>query len=87
MLFYGSVVMVVVYLLWVNESQLKKVKVEIEEASNNPQGLILEAIHSASYSGPLAISLMATEAAINRLDGTILEEFVVVRSSSSLMVA
>lgn len=54
-------------------------KQELEGLSNNPQGLLLEAIHSAGYSGALANPLMAPESALNRLDGTILKEFVAVR--------
>ncbi|KAL5127456.1 Mitochondrial-processing peptidase subunit alpha [Glycine soja] len=59
----------------VNE-QLLKVKDEIGEASKNPQDLLLEAIHSAGFSGALANPLLASESALNRLNGTILEEFV-----------
>lgn len=59
--------------------QLQKVKAELGELSNNPQGLLLEAIHSAGYSGALANPLLAPESAINRLNSTILEEFVAVR--------
>ena len=62
--------------LWV---QLRKVKAELGELSNNPQGLLLEAIHSAGYSGALANPLLASELSLSRLDGTILEEFVAVR--------
>ncbi|KAF8388889.1 hypothetical protein HHK36_025570 [Tetracentron sinense] len=65
-----------VFLDWEVNEQLQKVKVEIGEISNNPQGLLLEAIHSAGYSGALANPLLAPESAINRLDSTILEEFV-----------
>lgn len=55
-------------------------KAEISEASNNPDALVLEAIHSAGYSGALANPLLAPESAITRLNGTILEEFVAVSS-------
>lgn len=58
--------------------QLKKVTAELGELSRNPQGLLLEAIHSAAYSGALANPLIAPESAINRLNETILEEFVAV---------
>lgn len=58
--------------------QLLKVKSEISDASNNPQGLLLEAIHSAGYSGALANPLLAPESAISRLNSTILEEFIAV---------
>lgn len=59
--------------------QLRKVKAELSELSNNPQGLLLEAIHSAGYAGALANPLLAPESSLNRLDNTILEEFVAVR--------
>ncbi|XP_008795498.2 mitochondrial-processing peptidase subunit alpha-like isoform X2 [Phoenix dactylifera] len=63
-----------VFLDWeVNE---QKVKAEIGEVSSNPQGLLLEAIHSAGYTGALANPLMAPESAVNRLNATILEDFV-----------
>ncbi|KAJ4708567.1 mitochondrial-processing peptidase subunit alpha-like [Melia azedarach] len=65
-----------VFLDWEVNEQLQKVKSEISEASNNPQGLLLEAIHSAGYSGALANPLLAPESAINRLDSSILEEFI-----------
>lgn len=57
-------------------------KAEISEASKNPQDLLLEAIHSAGYSGALANPLLAQESATNRLNGTILEEFVAVSRES-----
>jgi len=59
--------------------QLQKIKSEIAEVSVNPQGLLLEALHSAGYSGALAKPLMASKSAVNRLDVSILEEFVAVR--------
>ncbi|XP_073110779.1 uncharacterized protein [Elaeis guineensis] len=66
--------------------KLKKIKAELGEASNNPQGLLLEAIHSAGCSGALPNPLIAPESAINRLNGTILQEFVGVRSSTGLVI-
>lgn len=57
-------------------------KDELGQLSNNPQGLLLEAIHSAGYSGALANPLLAPESALNRLDGAILEEFVHVRKKN-----
>ncbi|CAJ1937086.1 unnamed protein product [Sphenostylis stenocarpa] len=65
-----------VFLDWEVNEQLLKVKAEIGEASKNPQDLLLEAIHSAGFSGALANPLLASESALNRLNGTILEEFV-----------
>ena len=54
-------------------------KAELGELSNNPQGLLLEAVHSAGYSGALANPLLASETALNRLNSSLLEEFVAVR--------
>lgn len=65
-----------VFLDWEVKEELKKIKDELGQLSNNPQGLLLEAIHSAAYSGALANPLLAPESALNRLDGVILEEFV-----------
>ena len=67
-----------VFLDWEVNEQLLKVKAEIGEASKNLQDLLLEAIHSAGFSGALANPLLASESALNRLNGTILEEFVTV---------
>uniref|UniRef100_A0A5B6YHP0 Uncharacterized protein n=1 Tax=Davidia involucrata TaxID=16924 RepID=A0A5B6YHP0_DAVIN len=75
-----------VFLDWEVNEQLQKVKAEIAEASNNPQGLLLEALHSAGYSGALANPLMAPESAINRLNSTILEEFVAENYTAHRMV-
>lgn len=58
--------------------QLQKVKAEIAEAANNPQGLLLEAIHTAGYSGALANPLLAPESAVNSLNSSVLEHFVAV---------
>jgi len=58
--------------------QLRKVKSELGELSNNPQGLLLEAVHSAGYSGALANPLLASESALNTLNSSLLEEFVAV---------
>lgn len=55
-------------------------KEEIGDIAINPQRLLMEAVHSAGYSGALAMPLFATETALNRLNGPILEEFVAVRS-------
>ncbi|KAF5453085.1 hypothetical protein F2P56_028024 [Juglans regia] len=74
------------FLDWEVNEELLKVKAEIGELSNNPQGLLLEAIHSAGYSGALANPLLAPEAALNRLDGTILKEFVAENYTAPRMV-
>ncbi|KAF0927294.1 hypothetical protein E2562_031497 [Oryza meyeriana var. granulata] len=64
------------FLEWEVKEQLQKIKSEISEVSGDPHGLLMEALHSAGYSGALAKPLIASESAVNRLDVTILEEFV-----------
>ncbi|KAJ0008461.1 hypothetical protein Pint_29606 [Pistacia integerrima] len=55
---------------------LSKLKSELRELRNNPRRLLLEAIHSAGYAGALANPLLAPKLMLNRLDGTVLEEFI-----------
>ncbi|WJX91977.1 mitochondrial processing peptidase [Trifolium repens] len=74
------------FLDWEVNEELRKVKAELGELSNNPQGLLLEAIHSAGYSGALAYPLLAPEEALNRLDGPSLEEFVAENYTAPRMV-
>ncbi|XP_057967702.1 mitochondrial-processing peptidase subunit alpha-like [Malania oleifera] len=74
------------FLDWEVNEQLQNVKAQIAEASNNPEGLLMEAIHSAGYSGALAIPLLAPESALSRLNGTILEEFVAENYTAPRMV-
>ncbi|WOK95698.1 mitochondrial-processing peptidase subunit alpha [Canna indica] len=74
------------FLDWEVNEQLHKVKAEMGEISKNPQGLLLEAIHSAGYSGALANPLMATESAINRLNSDTLGEFVSANYTAPRMV-
>lgn len=74
------------FLEWEVKEQLQKIKSEIAEVSSNPQGLLLEALHSAGYSGALAKPLMATESAINKLDISTLEQFVHENYTASRMV-
>lgn len=52
---------------------------EIGELANNPMGYLLEAVHSAGFSGALASPLYAPESAITGLTGDVLEQFVSVR--------
>ncbi|KAK9282165.1 hypothetical protein L1049_005077 [Liquidambar formosana] len=75
-----------VFLDWEVNEQLQKVKAELGELSNNPQGLLLEAIHSAGYAGALANPLLAPESALNRLNSTILEGFVFENYTAPRMV-
>ncbi|XP_065849378.1 mitochondrial-processing peptidase subunit alpha-like [Euphorbia lathyris] len=75
-----------VFLDWEVNEQLQKLKSEISGASNNPLGLLSEAIHSAAFSGPLANPLLAPESSIDRLDSTILEDFVTENYTARRMV-
>ncbi|XP_058074113.1 mitochondrial-processing peptidase subunit alpha-like [Magnolia sinica] len=75
-----------VFLDWEVNEQLQKVKAEIAEISNNPQGLLLEAIHCAGYSGALGNPLLAPESAISRINSTVLEEFVTENYTAPRMV-
>ncbi|KAE8710421.1 putative mitochondrial-processing peptidase subunit alpha-1 [Hibiscus syriacus] len=74
------------FLDWEVNEQLQKMKEEIAEAAKNPHGMLLEAIHSAGYSGALANPRLAPESAINALDSTILEDFVLENFTAPRMV-
>ncbi|CAJ1955338.1 unnamed protein product [Sphenostylis stenocarpa] len=74
------------FLDWEVSEEIRKVKAEIGELTNNPQGLLMEAVHSVGYSGALAIPLLASESALNRLNGSILEEFVAENYTAPRMV-
>ncbi|OQU78332.1 hypothetical protein SORBI_3009G204601 [Sorghum bicolor] len=74
------------FLDWEVKEQLQNIKSEIADVSANPQGLLLEALHSAGYSGALAKPLMASESAVNQLDVSILEEFVAEHYTAPRMV-
>jgi mitochondrial-processing peptidase subunit alpha len=67
------------------ENQLNTMHGEIEEASKNPQGLIMEALHSVGYAGALSNSLIATESTLMGLDGSVLKDFVAVRLVLSVL--
>ncbi|KAL6134546.1 hypothetical protein ACLB2K_066777 [Fragaria x ananassa] len=64
------------FLEWEVNEELTKIRADIDELSKNPQGLLLEKIHSAGFTGALRNPLMASEEALQRLNGDILEEFV-----------
>ncbi|KAG2306423.1 hypothetical protein Bca52824_026171 [Brassica carinata] len=51
-----------------------QVNEEIAELAKNPMGLLMEAVHTAGYSGALANPLYAHESALDRLNGQLLEE-------------
>ncbi|KAL4571857.1 hypothetical protein LXL04_018623 [Taraxacum kok-saghyz] len=75
-----------VFLDWEVKEQIEKVKAEISEYANNPETLLLEAIHSAGYSGALANPLLASEGSLNRLNSSILEDFVAENYTASRIV-
>ncbi|XP_058067471.1 mitochondrial-processing peptidase subunit alpha-like [Magnolia sinica] len=75
-----------VFLDWEVNEQLKKLKAQLADIHKNPHDLLLEAIHSAGYSGALAIPLIAPESALSRLNSTILEEFVAENYTAPRMV-
>ncbi|XVF25066.1 hypothetical protein REPUB_Repub13aG0181600 [Reevesia pubescens] len=74
------------FLDWEVNEELLKVKAELEEVSKNPERLILEAVHTTGYSGALAKPLLAPESALDRLDSSILEEFVTENYTGKRMV-
>ncbi|GLU22314.1 hypothetical protein SLE2022_384010 [Rubroshorea leprosula] len=74
------------FLEWEVNEELQKVKAELGELSKNPQGLLLEAIHTTGYAGALANPLLANESALNMLDSSILEEFVAENYTGRRMV-
>ncbi|XP_077235652.1 mitochondrial-processing peptidase subunit alpha-like isoform X2 [Tasmannia lanceolata] len=57
------------------KEQLTKVKTEIKEISNNPQQFLLESLNSIGYSGALGKPLMAPDSVLDRIDGSVLENF------------
>uniref|UniRef100_A0A7N0TVH3 Uncharacterized protein n=1 Tax=Kalanchoe fedtschenkoi TaxID=63787 RepID=A0A7N0TVH3_KALFE len=59
----------------VNET-LSKMDSEIANESKDLPNLLLEAIHSTGYSGALANPLLPTEPTVDRLNASLLEEFV-----------
>ncbi|XP_034596290.1 mitochondrial-processing peptidase subunit alpha isoform X1 [Setaria viridis] len=61
---------------WEVKEQLQKMQADIAEVSDNPQYLLLEALHSAGYSRALAKPLVAPVSAVHRLDSSILEKFI-----------
>ncbi|KAL0707601.1 hypothetical protein Bca4012_074027 [Brassica carinata] len=61
---------------WQVNEELRKVKMEIGELAKNPMGYLLEAVHSAGYSGAMANPFYAPESAISGLTGDVLEKFV-----------
>ncbi|KAJ6394611.1 hypothetical protein OIU77_023758 [Salix suchowensis] len=59
---------------------------KLQSSLKIPEGLLLEAIHSAGFHGPLANPLLAPESSLDRLNGDILEEFVAKHYTAPRMV-
>ncbi|XP_022723313.1 mitochondrial-processing peptidase subunit alpha-like [Durio zibethinus] len=74
------------FLDWEVNEELQKVKADLEEVSKNPERIILEAVHSTGYSGALANPLLVPESALDRLDSSILKEFVTENYTGNRMV-
>jgi len=54
-------------------------KAERWELSNNPQGLLLEAVHYAGYFGALDNPFLDSESTLNTANSSLLEEFFALR--------
>lgn len=63
------------FLPFSRDLQLTKVKSEIGEMTKDPQQFLLESLHLAGYSGALGNPLMAPEAALKRINGSIIGKF------------
>ncbi|KAI3711589.1 hypothetical protein L1987_70128 [Smallanthus sonchifolius] len=74
------------FLDWEVKEQIEKVKAEIGEYANNPETLLLEAVHSVGYSGPLANPLHASEGLLSRINSQVLEDFVAANYTAPRMV-
>ena len=60
--------------------QVDKVRAELASLpTTNPQGLMLEALHSAAFAGALGQPLLAHDSSLARLTGSALADFVKVR--------
>nr|UER43495.1 insulinase protein alpha 1b [Viscum album] len=74
------------FLDWEVAEQIKVLKAEIPEHAKNPQGVLLEAIHVAGFSGALARPLLAPEYALEKLNCSIIEEFIAKNYTAPRMV-
>ncbi|KAK9060476.1 hypothetical protein SSX86_021180 [Deinandra increscens subsp. villosa] len=74
------------FLDWEVKEQIEKAKAEIAQHANNPEALLLEAVHSVGYSGPLANPLLASQGSLNRINSTLLEDFVAANYIAPRMV-
>jgi mitochondrial-processing peptidase subunit alpha len=54
----------------------KDLKKEIEELKQNPQAMLMEAVHSTAYDGGLGNALLASEGSLDSINGDALREFI-----------
>ncbi|PIA42896.1 hypothetical protein AQUCO_02000386v1 [Aquilegia coerulea] len=74
------------FLDWELIEELRRVKGGLSEVNKDPQGLLLEAIHSTGYTGALANPLRASESAIKGFNSKILDEFIAENYTAGRMV-
>ncbi|KAI5063147.1 hypothetical protein GOP47_0021694 [Adiantum capillus-veneris] len=65
-----------VFYEWEVKEQVAKVKGELAEIMNNPQSVLMEALHTAGYQGCLAKPLVASESALAQINAESLAYFV-----------
>ncbi|KAH6559619.1 hypothetical protein KP509_1Z000900 [Ceratopteris richardii] len=65
-----------VFYQWELKEQVAKVKAELVEIMNNPQSVLIEALHTAGYQGGLAKPLIASESALAQTSAESLAYFV-----------
>eukprot|EP00475_Leptophrys_vorax_P036791 TRINITY_DN6272_c6_g1_i1.p1 TRINITY_DN6272_c6_g1~~TRINITY_DN6272_c6_g1_i1.p1 ORF type:complete len:571 (-),score=17.98 TRINITY_DN6272_c6_g1_i1:156-1733(-) len=62
---------------WEVKEQVSKIRAELAQLqATNPQGLMLEALHSAGFAGALGHPLLAHDSSLARLDGQTLFDYV-----------
>lgn len=61
---------------WEVKEQVAKVKGELSEIMNNPQSLLIEALHTAGYQGGLAKPLVVSESVLAQINAESLATFV-----------
>eukprot|EP00250_Pteridium_aquilinum_P022652 c2550_g1_i1 orf=435-1967(-) len=65
-----------VFYSWEVKEQVAKVKGELAEIMNNPQSVLIEALHTAGFQGGLAKPLVASESALSQINAESLAQFV-----------
>ena len=62
--------------LWEVNEALERMKVDVKNLEDNPQTTLLEALHSAAYSGGLSQPLIAPKSVVSSLTPEVAREFV-----------